>query len=54
METILNFKKRLEHLKHELIPSVDKLRLFFGGKELQDTKRLCDYKIEDANFVQIL
>lgn len=53
-ESILGFKNKLCEIKHELIPPIDKIRLFFGGKELKDNKRICDYKMEDGNFIQIL
>lgn len=53
-DSILSFKKKLEEFKHELIPKIEKIRLFFRGKDLQDNKSLCDYKIEDGNFIQML
>ena len=50
---VSNLKKSILKIKDDLIPSVEKIRLFFGGKELQDNKRICDYKIEEGDFIQM-
>lgn len=54
LDSISSLKKKIEKIKLEFVSSEDKIRLFFGGKELQDNKRLCDYNIEDGNFIQML
>lgn len=54
MEKISNLKIYLTQLDNDIIPSKDKIRLFFGGKELKDNKKISTYKLEDGSFVQML
>jgi len=54
LDTISNLKENLLYLKHEIIPEKEKIRLFFGGKELKENKKICFYKIEEGNFIQML
>lgn len=53
-ESISDLKKYLSQLHNDLIPSKDKIRLFFGGKELKDDKKINTYKLEDGTYIQML
>ena len=50
-ETILYLKKQI-YLSQDV--SLDSQRIVYGGKQLEDHKRICDYNITDESTVHII
>jgi hypothetical protein len=52
--TVLELKNSITNIGKTRITEFDKLRLFFGGKELQNIQELWSYNIDDDHVIQLL
>jgi hypothetical protein len=52
--TVLELKKSIRNIGSLQIANPEKVRLFFGGKELQNSEQLWFYNIDSDSIIQLL